>query len=399
MTAGNAFESFAGTLSAESLFAAGHLKWTMYGPGKLGAFVAEMDYGTAPAVTAALHDAVDTMLLGYLPPAVEEAMREACAAYQADVYGWRVDPGRIRAVADVVTGLEIAIAHLSSPGSPVILPTPAYMPFLMVPAHLGRATIQVEMRRDGDRYVYDLDALDRAFAAGGELLVLCNPYNPLGRVMERDELAAIASVVARHGGRVFSDEIHAPLVYAGHEHVPYASLSDVTAAHTVTATSASKAWNLAGLKCAQLLLTNDTDLAVVDELGAFATAGASTLGVIANAVAFRDGRSWLADVITYLDGNRRLLAELLATHLPDVRYTPPEGTYLAWLDCRALGLPEALADFFADEADVVLVDGARCGPPGRGFVRLNIATTRDILEQMVVRMAAAVAATTSVGRG
>ena len=380
------------SITAESLFAAGHLKWTKYGPGTLGAFVAEMDYGTAPAVTAALHDAVDRMLFGYLPPAMCEAMQAACAAWQADTYGWKVDATRIRPLPDVIRGLEIAIEHCSPPGSPVVLPVPAYMPFLEVPRHHGRATIQVEMSRDGDRYVYDLDALDRAFAAGGHLLVLCNPYNPLGRVMERAELEAIAVVVERHGGRVFADEIHAPLVFPGHEHVPYASLSDVTAGHTVTATSASKAWNLPGLKCAQLLVTNDADHEHFEQLGPIITHGASTLGVIANAVAFAEGRPWLDEVLAYLDGNRRLLADLLATHLPAVGYTPPEGTYLAWLDCRALGLPEAIGDFFLEQADVALVDGTRCGPPGTGFVRINIATTRALLEEVVVRMAAAVAA-------
>ena len=377
-------------VTAESLFAAGHLKWTKYGPGTLGAFVAEMDYGTAPVVSAALHDAVDRMLFGYLPPAAAEAMRESCAAWQAERYGWTVDATRIRPLPDVIRGLEVAIEHCSPPGSPVVLPVPAYMPFLEVPAHLGRATIQVEMVPDGDRYVYDLDALDAAFVAGGRLLVLCNPYNPLGRVMERDELAAIAAVVDRHGGRVFSDEIHAPLVFPDHEHVPYASLSADTAAHTVTATSASKAWNLPGLKCAQLIVTSDADHARLEELGPFVTHGASTLGVVANTVAFASGRSWLDEVLAYLDGNRRLLADLLAEHLPAVGYTPPEGTYLAWLDCRPLGLPDALADFFLEHAGVALVDGARCGPPGAGFVRLNIATTRALLEQMVVQMAAAV---------
>jgi cysteine-S-conjugate beta-lyase len=164
----------------------------------------------------------------------------------------------------------------------------------------------------------------------------------------------------------------------------------VAAGHTVTATSASKAWNLPGLKCAQLIISNDADRATMTGLGPYAIHGASTLGVIANTAAFRAGRPWLDSVLAHLDANRHLLAELLATHLPDVRHALPEGTYLAWLDCRRLGLPDAMADFFSDEADVVLVDGERCGAPG--FVRLNFATTRPILTQMVTQMSAAVAA-------
>jgi cystathionine beta-lyase len=358
-------------ITVESLHAAGGLKWTKFGADK--------------------HAAVERAQFGYLPPALAEELGEVCAEWQCDTYGWRVAPADIRPLPDVIRGLELAIEHCSRPGAPVILPVPAYMPFFDVPGNLGREIIQIGMVDDGRRSVYDLDALDRAFAAGGNLMILCNPHNPLGRVMERDELAAIAEVVARHDGRVFADEIHAPLVYDGHRHVPYASLSEVSAGHTITATSASKAWNLPGLKCAELILSNDTDRRRFDELGPFATHGASTLGVVANIVAFRDGRPWLDEVVEHLGGNRRLLAELLAEHLPEVRYTPPEGTYLAWLDCRALGLPEAIGDFFTDEAGVVPVDGARCGPPGQGFVRLNFATTRPILTEMVERMAAAAA--------
>lgn len=391
MTVDRDLDAFrAAGISAESLFGAGHLKWTMFGPGKLGAWVAEMDFGTAPPIIAALHEAVERMQFGYLPPALAASLQEACAAWQRDVHGWSLEASSVRPLPDVIKGLEIAIVHCSRPGSPVILPTPAYMPFLTVPGLLGRDTIRIGMGRDGDRAVYDLDALDRAFAAGGGLLVLCNPHNPLGRVMERTELEAIADVVEHHGGRVFADEIHGPLVYPGHHHVPYASLSAATAAHTVTATSASKAWNLPGLKCAQLIVTSEADAAALDRREPFVTNGASTLGVVASTVAFTAGRPWLDEVVAYLDGNRRLLAELLATHLPTVGYTPPEGTYLAWLDCRALGLPAAIADFFTEEAGVVVVDGARCGPDGVGFVRLNIATTRPLLEQMIGQMAAAV---------
>jgi cystathionine beta-lyase len=377
-------------ITADSLVAAGGLKWTKFGPGTLGAFVAEMDYGTAPEITAALHEAVEQARFGYLPPGLAAAMGEACAAWQADAYGWAVDPADVLPLPDVIHGMEVAIEHFSRPGSPVILPVPAYMPFLEVPGHHRRQILLVEMALDGDRTVYDLDALDRAFAAGGHLLILCNPHNPLGRVMEATELDAIAAVVERHGGRVFADEIHAPIVFPGHRHVAYASRSATTAAHAVTATSASKAWNLAGLKCAQLIVSNDADRAVLESLGPWATRGASSLGVVANTAAYAHGRPWLDAVLTYLDHNRKLLAELLATHLPEVRHTPPEGTYLAWLDCRRLGLPAALGDFFLEHADVALVDGARCGPPGEDFVRVNIATTAALLTRIVEQMAAAV---------
>ncbi|HST98032.1 MAG TPA: aminotransferase class I/II-fold pyridoxal phosphate-dependent enzyme [Geodermatophilus sp.] len=377
-------------LTVTELRRRGGLKWSLF-PEAIGSFVAEMDFGTAPAVTEALHAAVDTPVFGYLPPALLQGMSEAYAAWSADRYGWTVPPERVRPVADVLAGLAAAIEHFSRPGSPVVLPTPAYMPFLTLPPALGREVLQVPMARDGDRYVYDLDALDAAFRAGGHLLVLCNPHNPIGRVLEPAEMTAVAEVVERHGGRVFSDEIHAPLVYEGHRHVPYASLGEVPAGHAVSGTSASKAWNLPGLKCAQLVLSNDADADLWARVGSHAEHGASTLGVVANTAAYTGGAGWLDDVLAYLDDNRRLLADLVAEHLPGVRYTPPEGTYLAWLDCRELDLPEPGA-FFLQRAGVALTDGLLCGVAGTGFARLNVATPRPVLEQTVERMGAALAA-------
>jgi cystathionine beta-lyase len=254
---------------------------------------------------------------------------------------------------------------------------------------MGRKVIQVPMATEGGRPVYDLDSLAAAYRAGGHLLVLCNPHNPIGRVLRREEMQAVAEVVERHGGRVFSDEIHAPLVYDGQQHVPYASVSDVAAAHTVTAVSASKAWNLPGLKCAQLVLSNDADAATWAEVGFMAEHGTANLGVVANIAAYESGGPWLAEVVSYLDDNRRLLGDLLAKHLPEIGYTEPEGTYLAWLDCRELGLGDHPAEFFLENAAVALTDGPACGEAGAGFARYNFATPRPILEETVARMARA----------
>jgi cystathionine beta-lyase len=374
-------------LTADRLRANGSLKWTAF-PGTIGAWVAEMDFPLAPPIATALHDAVDRGLLGYLPPTLVTGMVEAYVSFAADRYSWKVDPDRVRPVSDVLTALEHTITRFSRPGSPIILPTPAYMPFLTLPGGLGREVIQVPMLRDADgRYGYDLDALDAAFRAGGHLLVLCNPHNPIGRVLEPDEMLAVAEVVDRHGGRVFSDEIHAPLVYPGHRHVPYASLNETTAGHTVTATSASKAWNLPGLKCAQIVLSNDTDVQLWNEVGRRVEGGASTPGVLANQVAYAEGRDWLDDTIAYLHGNLTRLGELLDG--TGIGYRAPEGTYLAWLDCRGVDLPQgpaSVADHFRKHADVTLTDGGLCGEEGHGFVRFNAAMPRPVLEQAVGRM-------------
>jgi cystathionine beta-lyase len=378
-------------IGIETLRDLGSVKWSLF-PDAIGAFIAEMDFGIAPPITRALHAAVDEGNFGYLPRARAQRMAEAYVEWSRTRYGWEVPAENVRPLADVLAALTVAIEHFSAPGSPVIIPTPAYMPFLTVPLAMGREIIQVPMTPVDGRLGYDLEALDAAFRAGGNLLVLCNPHNPIGRVLTREELVAVSEVVARHGGRVFADEIHAPLVYPGHRHIPYASISPVTAAHTVTAASASKAWNLPGMKCAQLILSNEADLAKWTEVGVLAEHGAANLGVVANTAAYTAGAQWLEEVLAYLDGNRYLLADLLARHLPQVRYTPPEGTYLAWLDCRDLGLGDHPAEFFLENAGVAMTDGALCGDAGKGFVRFNFATPRPILREAIERMARAVAA-------
>ena len=378
-------------ITVEELRARGGVKWTRGGPDVLGAFVAEMDFGTAPAVDAVLRDLIARQDFGYLPQAAGEALATACSAWLADQFGWSVDPARIRPLPDVIKGLEIAIAMFSRPGSPVILPTPAYMPFLTIPPLLGREIIQVPMASRDGRMTLDLDGIDAAYQAGGHLLVLCSPCNPAGRVYTRDELLAVAAVVERRGGRVLADEIHAPLCYPGHPHIPYASVSAAAAGHAITATSASKGWNLPGLKCGQLILSNDQDARTWEEAGRIFGRGASGPGVRANTAAYAAGRGWLEEIVTYLDGSRMLLAQLVAEHLPGVRYRPPEGTYLAWLDCRGTGLGDSPGEFFLEKARVLMNDGPAFGPAGRGCVRMNFATPRPVLTQIVRRMGEALA--------
>jgi cystathionine beta-lyase len=180
-------------------------------------------------------------------------------------------------------------------------------------------------------------------------------------------------------------------VYAGRRHVPYASLSAESAGHAVTATSASKAWDLPGMKCAQMILSNDADMERWSAISMLAEHGAANLGVVANTAAYSGGRPWLDEVLAYLDGNRLMLGDLLTEHLPEVRYTPPEGTYLGWLDCRRLDLGDEPAAFFLENARVALTDGSLCGEAGTGFVRYTFATPRPIMVRTVEQMAKAVA--------
>lgn len=375
-------------LTVTDLRQAGSLKWTMF-PDVIGAFVAEMDFGVAPAVKDAVGAALDQGLTGYLPDHLSDELAAATASWYADHYGWTVDAVQVKHVPDVIAAFEYAIEQYTTPGAAVIVPTPAYMPFLMVPPLHGRRVIEVPSIEQDGRWVIDHDAVTAAFAEGGELLVLCNPHNPLGTVATRDELARVTDTVAAAGGRVFADEIHAPIVYAPARHIPYASISDIAAAHTLTATSASKAWNLAGLKCAQIIVSNDADAQLWEREGMWAGHGTSTIGAVSNVAAYTSGGEWLDEVVTYLDGNRRLLADLVAEHLPGVRVTMPEGSYIALLDFRSTGLTGDLGSWFRDHAGVAMTDGAACGEAAIGYTRFVFAMPRPLVEEAVLRIARA----------
>ena len=372
------------TLTLEHLTGVVGKKWTTF-PDCIGAFIAEMDFGTAPSVIEALRTTVDHGFFGYLPDALEQGLATACADWYRANTDWDVPTERVHSVPDVLKGLEITLQLFAPKGGKVIVPTPAYMPFLMAPERQRRELVQVPMKQTSGQWVYDLDAIDAAFADGCEVLILCNPFNPIGRVMTRDEMLAISEIVDKHCGRVFSDEIHAPIIYESRAHVPYASISEVAAGHTITAIAASKAWNLAGLKCAQIVLSNDADVAIWEEDGGFSGHGASTLGVIASIAAYNTGQDWLDEVIDYLDGNRRLLAEMTAELMPEVKYGMPEGTYLAWLDFKETAVDCDLATFFRETARVALVDGGACGEVGERCARFNFAMPRPMLAQAIGR--------------
>jgi cystathionine beta-lyase len=375
------------SLSIDDLRRRGSVKWTRYGDDVLAAWVAEMDFPLAPGLKTALHEAVDRGCTGY-PPA-ESGLPAACAAWLARSFGVTVEPRQIRVIPHILRGIELAIRAFSPPESAVVVMTPAYPPFFETVRVAGRPLAEVPMVvRDG-RYLFDLDATDAALRTGAKTVILCNPYNPLGRVFSREELSALASLVESHGARVISDEVHAPFVYPDATHVSYSTVSDSAARHSATLVSASKGWNLPGLICAQIILTNDADIEQWERLSFLQTHGASILGIVANTAAFEQGASWLRQIVAHLDGNRLLLAQLLAERLPRVRYTVPQGTYLAWLDCRALGLDDPAA-FFLQQAKVALSNGADFGLPGQGHVRLNFATSREILTMIVQRMADAV---------
>jgi cystathionine beta-lyase len=361
------------------------VKWSLYGPDVLAAWVAEMDFDVAPVVKAAIVDAVEREDFGYLEADLS-ALTAGCAAFLAARHGWRVPPARIFPVADVLTGIAAALDVFSPPGSAVVVPTPAYPPFFEIVERTGRAVVPVPMRLDGGMYVLDLRGIERALADGARTVLLNSPHNPTGRVFTREELEHVATVVERHGARVVADEVHAPIVFAGRTHVPYASVSEATAAHTVTVTSASKAFNLAGLKCAQVVASNHADAKRWRELGVFSVAGPTPIGVAASVAAYAEGGAWLDALVAQLDANCRFLGAALAQQCPEIRYVEPEATFLAWLDCAALGLDDP-PRCFLDRGRVALSAGADFGAGWEQHVRLNFATSPEILAPVVAAIA------------
>lgn len=364
------------------------LKWGQTEPDVIPAWVAEMDYATADVVTDALVEAVRIGQTSYPPYEFGGELGRAYAAWAARQFGQTVDPELVLPVVDVTAGMRFALDVLSE-DAPVVMPVPAYSPQLDIAEITGRKRVDLVVDPEDDRAGIDLDALHAAFADGARTLILTQPHNPWGRVFTRDELAGVCDVVVRHGARVISDEIHAPLVLPGAEHVSYLSL-DGTADHAVALVAASKAFNTAGLKCAQIVAGDE---AARDRLfgGPMSRNDSwSTLGVVAAIAAYDLGDPWLAALIERLDQQRTLLASLLAEHLPLARMRPLEATYLAWLDLRAYGHDDPAAVCLS-RGRVRLAAGHDYHPGSTGHVRLNIATSPERLTEIVHRMASALA--------
>ncbi len=362
------------------------LKWGTTDPEVLPAWVAEMDYALAPPILDALRDAVEAGLAGYPPFDIGGELGAAYAGFAKRQFGHEIDPSHVVPVVDVTSGVRLALDVVSDPG-PMVMPVPAYAPQLAIAEISGRQRVDLVVDPDAERAEIDLDRLDALFADGARTLLLTQPHNPWGRVFSRAELEGIRDVVLRHGARVIADEIHAPLVLPGAEHVPYLTI-DGTEDHTVAVVAASKAFNTAGLRCAQLVVP---DTKTRDRLLGAPLArndSWSPLGVEAAIAAYTQCDDWLAALVERLDGQRRLLAELLATELPLARMRPLEATYLAWIDLRAYG--------HADPAAVALSQGRVRVAPGHdyhpgleGHIRLNIANSRERLTETIHRLATA----------
>ena len=307
-------------LSDDELRTRGGLKWSYPPPDVLPAWVAEIDVAPDPVVSRAVADAVARGDFGYPPFDASTPVPSSLAAYARQQWGWDVDPDRVVLTADVMHGILLALTKLCE-DAPVVVPTPTYPPFLQVVPQAGRRLVTIPLDPDAARAALDLERIDAALAAGARTVLLCNPHNPWGRAFRRDELVALLEVVHRHGARVVSDEIHAGLVLPGVEHVPLATLPGGEEV-TTTVLSASKAWNLPALKCAQIVAGSGTDLKVLRGLPMVDNHGTSSLGIVAAHAAYTEGQPWLDAWVERLDANRTVFAEQVAAQLPDARHAP-----------------------------------------------------------------------------
>jgi cystathionine beta-lyase len=361
-------------------------KWTAYGRDVLPAWIAEMDVDLDPQIRDVLVAAVENGDTGYVSPRM---LQPAFVRYVQHAFGWTVDPARVIVAPDVLQALAEVLSALTEPGAKIVVNSPVYPPFYRTIREVERTVENVPLVHDNTGWSLDFLGLERAFAAGAHAYILCSPHNPLGRVFSERELMRIAELAQRYRVVVIADEIHAPLTYEAGAHVPFLRVAEnVGFEDAVGLWAASKAWNLAGLKCAQIVAGSEWMLRRLRAVPPEIAYRASHLGVLASLTAYERGGPWLRELMAHLDRNRLLLGELLLAELPAVRYEPPGAGYLAWLDCSALSFDMQPADIFLARGRVALNRGRDFGEEGESFVRLNFATTKAILTEVVARMRA-----------
>ncbi|GGO93291.1 MalY/PatB family protein [Wenjunlia tyrosinilytica] len=368
------------------------VKWHRVDPTVLPSWVADMDYPIPTVVADALHHVIAAGDLGYPDWPDGSPLRPIFAQRMASRYGWHASASRVREQTDLIQCLQLILHLATSPGEAVAVQTPNYPPFLATLKTMQRPAVHVPMVDTDDGWRMDMAALsDDVARRGCKVLLLVNPHNPTGRVLTRDELNEIAAIARRHDLLVISDEIHSELTYSPNEHIPFASLSPDAAARTVTITSATKAFNLAGLRCTVTHYGPDRLLAIRDAQPPDLYGTVSNLSVVGTRAAWLEADAWQKDLITVLDRNRRRVHDVLHHHVPALRHRLPEATYLTWIDT---GQPQAVdgpAQHVLRHGGVLLDGGEAFGPRAGAYLRLNFATSADVLEEILDGVVAALA--------
>lgn len=377
-------------------------KWREYAEGVLPLFVADMDFRSPEVVARALRAYIDAGVFGY-PRGLhthDRAQLHELSGLVVDRmarrYHWSIAAEDVVPIPGVVTGLNIACHCFGtiSPaaGRPVLVQPPVYPPILAAPAnaHVQRVEATLQAASDG-AYFIDWDSFRSGVARNPCLFILCNPHNPVGRVFRRQELEQMAEICVAADVTICSDEIHSDLLFDSREHIPIASLDPEVAQRTITFIAPSKTFNLAGLQCGFAIISNADLRRQFRSAREGLAPWVNAMGLIGAEAAYRDGQPWLDQLLPYLEANRDFLWNFVKRELPRIRMTKPEGTYLAWLDCRELKLENPF-EFFLKQARVALNDGRPFGAEGTGFVRLNFGCPRSTLEEALHRIKRALAA-------
>ena len=360
-------------------------KWREYPPDVIPMFVAEADFPLAEPIAAALHRAVDAGDTGYVASRTD--LPEAFGGFARRHWGWDTTTARIQTTADVSMGIVELLRRIDV-GEGLVLTPPVYPPFYLLADEAGVAVVDVQLEAGG---ALDLDGIADAFAAGSRALLLCNPHNPLGYPHTRESLTALAELAEQFGATIVSDEIHAPLTHSDARFVPWLTVSQAARRRGFALHAASKAWNVAGLKCAMMIADNPETIAVLDGLPVEVAWRTGQFGVIAAVAAYTDGDDWLEGAVATIERNRRTLVRRFADELPGTEVVEPRAGYLAWVDVRSLGLGEEPADTILERARVALRTGTDFGPGGEGRVRVNLACDPALLDEAIDRIVGLVA--------
>lgn len=383
------------SLTAAQMHERNSLKWNgiinpKTGEAADGAWVAEMDFGTPPHVAGAMKRFIDNGILGYMPRGLPAQACDALRSFYHDRCAWNLHPDDVGLLPDVLTGLHLLLEHLAQPNVPVIVPTPAYMPFLTIPHQHNHPLITVPSHSDVDgNWSLDFDALAQA-TTKGSVMVLCNPWNPVGRALSPTELKQFAQIALDNDAWIFNDEIHFPLTFPHVTHTPLLVAAPEVSSRTITATAASKGWNVAGLKCAQWIVTDESLrekwLPVAKPVADHAT----PIGTVAAREAYTNDRDWLDDVREYVAHNAAAVRNIVSSIEPRITVSNPQATYLTWWDCSTLDLGgRSPADIALEDANVAVNAGHTLGDEYAAYLRFNVATPRPALDDMVARVARA----------
>lgn len=369
------------------------LKWTLYPPDVLPLWVADMDFRAPRVILDALRERVEEGVFGYTFES--SSLRDVIVERVVQRHGIAVRPEDLIFTPPLVYVLYTMGRVFAGQGKPVLMSTPIYPPFLMSVRNCGAHLVDVPLAstlRDGVlHYEIDFDALEAAITPESKLLMICSPHNPVGRVFTRHELLRLAELAEKHNLVVVSDEIHSDLVFGGHEHIAFASLAPEIAHRTITLNAPSKTFNVPGLQFSYAVITNPVLRQRVTADMERIAGHPNMFGFVAAKAAYQGGQPWLDELLVYLEANRDAFVSYMRENLPQLPVTAPEGTYLAWIDVRALGV-ESPFRFFLEQAKVGLMDGASFGEAGKGFVRLNFACSRELLMTALEQMRAAVSA-------